>query len=134
MEEKVGGYISKITFNNNETLDIRPDDIVVFVGPNNVGKSQSLNDIFSLAKSNAEKETPTKVVSDINICKYKPNIIEYVKSNFKIDNTSVLTNQYKVFNHSIPISNEKHEIEQYAKNRGLTPKPCKSLYSTNEKR
>lgn len=40
--EKAGGYISRITFNNGESLDISRDDIVIFVGPNNAGKSQSL--------------------------------------------------------------------------------------------
>lgn len=39
--EKAGGYISRITFNNGESLDISRDDIVIFVGPNNAGKSQS---------------------------------------------------------------------------------------------
>ena len=34
-------YIDRITFNNDEELEINPSDIVVFVGPNNVGKSQA---------------------------------------------------------------------------------------------
>ena len=46
--EKAGGYISRITFNNGESLDISRDDIVIFVGPNNAGKSQSLNDIYAV--------------------------------------------------------------------------------------
>jgi len=37
-----GGYISKLIFNNGQIVDINENDIVVFVGPNNVGKSQSL--------------------------------------------------------------------------------------------
>ena len=44
--EKAGGYISQLKFNNGETLDISANDIVVFVGPNNAGKSQSLKDIY----------------------------------------------------------------------------------------
>lgn len=40
--EKAGGYISKLTFNNGKELEIAANDIVVFVGPNNAGKSQSL--------------------------------------------------------------------------------------------
>lgn len=46
--EKAGGYISRITFNNGESLDISRDDIVIFVGPNNAGKSQSLKDIYPI--------------------------------------------------------------------------------------
>ena len=29
-----GGYISKITFNNNQSVEINANDIVVFVGAN----------------------------------------------------------------------------------------------------
>lgn len=39
------GYISCFEFNNGETVEIRENDIVLFVGPNNAGKSQSLKDI-----------------------------------------------------------------------------------------
>ena len=32
-------YISQITLNTGETISLNPDSILVFVGPNNVGKS-----------------------------------------------------------------------------------------------
>lgn len=57
------GHIVKIKFNNDKELDVNRNDIVIFVGPNNVGKSQSLSDIYLLSKSKA----PTVVVSDIEI-------------------------------------------------------------------
>lgn len=57
--------INKIVFNNDSSLDIQPNDIVVFVGPNNSGKSQSLRDIFSLAGENAR----TVVVKDVTLIK-----------------------------------------------------------------
>lgn len=64
--EKAGGYISKLTFNNGKELEIAANDIVVFVGPNNAGKSQSLKDIYALSKA----KTPSVVVSDVEISKY----------------------------------------------------------------
>lgn len=64
--EKAGGYISQITFNNGESVCIEKNDIVVFVGPNNAGKSQSLKDIFALSG----KKVPSVVVSDVCITKY----------------------------------------------------------------
>ncbi|MBR1449263.1 MAG: AAA family ATPase [Prevotella sp.] len=57
--------INQITFNNGESLDIQPNDIVIFVGPNNSGKSQSLRDIFSLA---GEKTNPI-VIKNVSILK-----------------------------------------------------------------
>lgn len=53
-----GGYISKVVFNNGQSIDINKNDIVIFVGPNNVGKSQSLKDIYELCES----EKPSIVV------------------------------------------------------------------------
>lgn len=43
-------YISKIQFKSGLELTLDRDDIVVFVGPNNVGKSQALQDIDSLCE------------------------------------------------------------------------------------
>ena len=64
-EEKAGGFISKIIFNNGEYVDIQQNDIVIFVGPNNVGKSQALKDIYTLSS----KKLPSVVISDIEIKK-----------------------------------------------------------------
>lgn len=64
-EKKAGGYISRIEFNNGKSIEIQENDIVIFVGPNNVGKSQSLKDIYALSKGKA----PTIVISKINIVK-----------------------------------------------------------------
>lgn len=60
-----GGYISKLFFNNGQSVDINKNDIVVFVGPNNSGKSQSLKDIYELC----ERKKPTIVVEDVDIVK-----------------------------------------------------------------
>lgn len=53
--------ITKLKFNNGAEENIAPNDIVVFVGPNNVGKSRSLMDIYK-AFSNP---TENIVIKDI---------------------------------------------------------------------
>ncbi len=71
MEEvKAGGYISKIHFNDGTHVDIQPNDIIIFVGPNNAGKSQSLKDIYLLSS----EKFPTTIVSDIAITKYTTQV------------------------------------------------------------
>ena len=65
IEEKAGGYISKVHFNDDTILDTQRNSIVVFVGPNNAGKSQALRDIFAICKN----KVPSIVVSDIEIIK-----------------------------------------------------------------
>ena len=61
-------YISDIKFNSGVELSLNKDDIVVFVGPNNVGKSQALQDIYSLCER-APKSDPyfPIIVDDIEI-------------------------------------------------------------------
>lgn len=45
------GYLKKISFNDGKTiLDLNEKSTVVFVGPNNVGKTQALRDIANLTK------------------------------------------------------------------------------------
>ena len=79
IEENAGGSISQIVFNNGKTIDVAQNDIVVFVGPNNVGKSQSLKDIYTLS----ENKVPTVVISDISIVKSTLPVSELVRKTFK---------------------------------------------------
>lgn len=73
---KHGGYISKIILNNDAEININESDIIVFVGPNNAGKSQSLKDIYGLC----EEKRPSVVIKDIDIVKRKNNISELLDS------------------------------------------------------
>lgn len=74
--EKVGGFISRLQFNTGESLDIKQNDIVVFVGPNNAGKSQSLKDIYALSS----KKFSTIVISDIVVTKSAGSLSPLLKS------------------------------------------------------
>lgn len=66
--------IEKIKFNNDFELDLNDNDIVVFVGPNNVGKSRTLKEI----KSNI---MDTNSVNNVIIKE-----IKYQEKNFSKDN------------------------------------------------
>jgi len=59
-------WLSEITFSDDTTLQFEKDDIVVFVGPNNAGKSASLKESASLIKAKNKKG---KVLKDLNIKK-----------------------------------------------------------------
>lgn len=56
-------WVSNIIFNDNTSLDLNKDDIVVFVGPNNSGKSASLKEISKSIKSKADKRVILKNVT-----------------------------------------------------------------------
>lgn len=76
MEERAGGYVSRITFNNGVSLDVEKNSIVVFVGPNNAGKSQTLKDIYSLSENGQN----SVVVSGIEITKNGASLFELLDS------------------------------------------------------
>ena len=90
MVNKAGGYISKITFNNGKDVDINKNDIIIFVGPNNAGKSQSLKDIYALSAETAQ----TTVISNIKIEKYKSNLVSFLET---LD-TPKIGSDYKEYN------------------------------------
>lgn len=95
-EEKAGGFISQIQFNNGQGLDISKNDIIVFVGPNNAGKSQALKDIYTLS----EKKVPSVVISDIKIAKSSTPISSVLSVVSKGNNHGNYIS-YNVFNHSM---------------------------------
>ena len=64
-ESVISTFISKIIFNNGQELSINRNDIVLFVGPNNAGKSQALLDLYARCKNNLN----TIVLKDIEITK-----------------------------------------------------------------
>ncbi|MCH5272299.1 MAG: AAA family ATPase [Lachnospiraceae bacterium] len=82
-----GGYISRLIFNNNKEIEINENDIVIFVGPNNAGKSQGLKDIYELSRS----KKPTIVVRDLEIIKRDGKLEDL------LDKVSVITDngEYK---------------------------------------
>lgn len=47
-------YISQITLNTGDVISLNPDSILVFVGPNNVGKSQAIRDIYDMVSGDSQ--------------------------------------------------------------------------------
>ena len=77
-------YIDAITFNDGTRVELNPDDIVLFVGSNNVGKSRSLVEIESYFDN--FKKTNQFIVEKIEVkTKNFENIFDYIKSVSNID-------------------------------------------------
>ena len=72
-------YVQSILFKNGLTLAIEQDDIVVFVGPNNAGKSRSLEDVSSLLRDDYYEGT---VISEVSLHKGSvKDVVDYVCKN-----------------------------------------------------
>lgn len=82
MHTKPGGYIEKITFNNSQTINVNKNDIIIFVGPNNVGKSQSLKDIYNLTGGTMT----TTIINDIQMAKSSEHELIKFVNNISIRN------------------------------------------------
>lgn len=85
-DSEPGIYVREITFNDGSTVsDIGRNDIIVFVGANNVGKSQTLRDIY-----HGLGDEKVSILKDIHAYKsgQSKDIIELVKSICSIDQFS----------------------------------------------
>ena len=109
-DERAGGYISKIQFNTGENIPLKKNDIVIFVGPNNAGKSQSLKDISLLCHNNKN----SIVIKNILIEKYKGSVrllLEKIGKTYRSYSEnfySVLGNNYGIYN-GMDINFIKHD-------------------------
>lgn len=102
----VGGFISKITFNDDTELSIMEDSIVVFVGPNNVGKSQALKDLYELL----EEKKPTTVIRDIELQKTSESLLP---SFFKKISSVVDNGSHKIYE-GFGFTVNSYQIQSYA--------------------
>lgn len=75
-KEPIRAYISEIEFNNGQKLVVNENDIVLLVGPNNSGKSQSLNDIYA----RSGESNPTVVINNIRVKKSDGSLFSFIKS------------------------------------------------------
>lgn len=113
MKEKAGGYISKIHFNDGTILDTQKNSIVVFVGPNNAGKSQTLRDIYTICG----EKVPSTVVSDIEIVKNAQPIENLLDSiSTKIEHGSYTV--YESLNGGVTI--DEHTDHQFQTSKYFT--------------
>jgi len=64
--EKLSLTISEFEFNSGDTLSIAPNEIVVFVGPNNAGKSVTLKEVYSFVK---DIELDRKIITSVTYTK-----------------------------------------------------------------
>lgn len=62
-------WISEIEFNDGTKIALDKNEIVVFVGPNNAGKSATLKEASSLLKSKVNGKQSAKVLRDLTISK-----------------------------------------------------------------
>lgn len=79
-------WVSEIQFNDGTSITLEKDEIILFVGPNNVGKSVSLKDIQVFVKSN---NTKSKIISKINLSKEGSidDLMDYFRGTEMIDET-----------------------------------------------
>jgi len=62
-------WISELEFNDGTKISLDKNEVVVFVGPNNAGKSATLKEASSLLKSKVNGKQSAKVLKDLTINK-----------------------------------------------------------------
>lgn len=97
---KIKIWIERITFSDNTTLSFKSDDIVVFVGPNNAGKSATLKESYSFLKN---KNTIGKVIKSIEFSKEgsDDDLLRFLEDNSKVDRVTNEHPWYKGLGYNI---------------------------------
>ncbi|MBF0407759.1 MAG: ATP-binding protein [Candidatus Riflebacteria bacterium] len=114
----VAARLQRLVFSDGSTLELSDNDIVVFVGPNNAGKSSALSDIIELVGN----RRPGKVIRDLSIKKTgtKDDVEAWLAS---ISNHSHLEDPAKTLYKLLKCSIWSHGIElswECADEKGLS--------------
>ncbi len=81
----VSFHITNISFNDGTKLNISPNEIVVIVGPNNVGKTACLREILDFLKGNDESRYVITGVDSIRSGSSK-DLMQWFEAYFVLDN------------------------------------------------
>lgn len=115
------GLINSIVFNDNSTIELDDDSIVVLVGPNNAGKSQSLKDIYDLCHYGS---TATRVVKSIQLCLPPQEELEADASNFSMVHQNSENIQYNGYMYSF---SDSDLVRLYRECRGSSLGPLRNF-------
>lgn len=104
--------ITELKFNNGKNLPINPNDIVIFVGPNNSGKSQSLRDIYKKVSDDLE----SIVIKDVKVQRGSlDELKQSIKATSKYTETSNSTYSgydYTIYNSQFGIYNNGFKLSE----------------------
>ncbi len=92
-----GITISKLEFNDGTSIDLMPQDIVVLVGPNNMGKSQSLRDV----NNSISFDHGSLVVTDVDVEYHQPQYLRDVLENNSLKKPIGQYFSYEGYNYQI---------------------------------
>jgi len=125
-------WLNEIVFSDNSRISIDKDDIIVFVGPNNAGKSASLKESASLLQS---KNGKGNVIKDIAIKKSGDdnNLILFLETFFKKHITTNPLPSYRGFGFDIYESNAKSHWNNIENGLGELVKVFVNTLSTEER-
>ncbi len=101
-------WVKEIKFSEGLSIELEKDEIILFVGPNNVGKSVSLKEINGKISNRKMKSI---IVSDVELNKEgeEKDLLEHIKSSAIVNDQSNPTNPtlqtFKLSNQQSQISN-----------------------------
>ena len=84
-------YVEEVAFNNGCSLKVGQGDIVVFVGPNNAGKSQAIKDIYALVETDKAAGVVVKSV------KYHVGDFEKILARIAANSKAVLSGGQRLY-------------------------------------
>lgn len=124
-------WIDKLLFSDNSELTFEPNQITVFVGPNNAGKSASLKEINFLTR---QRNRETKVVKNFNLKKEgtSEDLYDFIKGFSIVQNSNSPEPFFNGYKYSLYSGSIKHYWDQENQLTELQPVFI-NLLSTEER-
>ena len=99
---KPSAAITKILFSGDDIFELKKNEKIIIVGPNNSGKSQALREVLNICKTGNTKQT--LVIKNLIITKEggtSKQLQEFLESNAKYENDSYILQDWRFPKHQI---------------------------------
>ena len=106
-------HLSKLTFASGNTLSLAPDSIVLFVGPNSSGKTQSLKDLWNQITSPHRFRGLSIVGATLEKTGTTSQYLAFIRENSITHNNNLIMSGLKISPHDAANNDWKQEHPTY---------------------
>ena len=107
-------HLSKLTFASADTLSLAPDSIVLFVGPNSSGKSQSLKDLWNQITSPHQFQGLSIVGGSLEKTGTTSQYLDFIRDNSITHNNNLIMSDLIISSPDAANNDWKQEHPKYA--------------------
>lgn len=102
--------ISNLAFSGGDSFSFKDDEIIILVGPNNSGKSQTLREIVEISNSYDNDLTKSRVITSLDLDKQgtESQLRTFLESNTKLINSTFHYDAWSISPHNLSFWNSNY--------------------------